>query len=147
MPQLDNEEEQSRSHIITDLEDIVAELFPGAQVSLFGSYAGGLSTFTSDLDMTIMFMNRRRCKNETQSAKDAPHVMEKSTMGTQIIGNVTTADNQHNEFVFEQCQLEMNDECTTQTTYDREELRVQNAFNLELLYEELKVTRKHTEYI
>lgn len=143
MPQLDNEEEQCRSHIITDVEDIVAKLFPGAQVSLFGSYAGGLSTFTSDLDMTIMFPNRRRrCENEAQSNNDASHVMEKSTAGTQIIGNVTTADNQRNENVFEQSQNKTNNV----STYDREELRVQNAFNLELLYEELKVTRKHTEY-
>lgn len=136
MPQLDNEEEQCRSRIIADLEDIVAELFPGAQVSLFGSYAGGLSTFMSDLDMTIMFPNRRHCENETQSTKDASHVMEKSTTGTQIIVNVTTADIQRNENVFEQSQNETNDV----STYDREELRVQNAFNLEALYEELKVT-------
>eukprot|EP01032_Pedospumella_encystans_P007523 gene7523-9020_t len=139
--QLDNEEEeeQCRSHILADLEDIVAELFPGAQVSLFGSYAGGFSTFTSDLDMTVMFPNRR-CGNVSQDFAvngGASRVMEKSTMETQIIGNLTTADNQRKGVVFEQSQHETNDE----STYDREELRVQNAFKLEELYEELKSAR------
>ena len=148
LPQLDNEEERCRSHALADLEDVVAELFPGAQVSLFGSYAGGLSAFTSDLDMTVIFPNRR-CGNVSQDFAvngGASRVMEKSTMEKQMIGNLTAADNQRNGVVFGQSQNETNNESTAQTTYDREELRVQNAFKLEELYEELKVTqKKHTE--
>jgi predicted nucleotidyltransferase len=42
-----------RRHVISDLEEAVTAAFPHCRIELFGSFCAGLSTFLSDLDVSV----------------------------------------------------------------------------------------------
>jgi predicted nucleotidyltransferase len=42
-----------RRHVISDLEEAVTADFPHCRIELFGSFCAGLSTFLSDLDVSV----------------------------------------------------------------------------------------------
>lgn len=129
---MDNTEEQCRSSIIIALEHIIQDLFPGAQVSLFGSCAGGLSTFLSDLDLTVMFTKKRSYEGDTSIRDTSPAFVEGIT-GERAAEDGTPLDTQSSW-----------NEHEVMTSYEQEELRIQNAFNLVTLFEALKVYTVHT---
>lgn len=50
---MDESESESRTSLILDVQDAVMSKFPTARIRLFGSYPVGLSTFLSDIDISV----------------------------------------------------------------------------------------------
>jgi len=120
---------------------MVVELFPGAQVSLFGSYAGGLATFSSDLDMTVIFPNRgwEKDTQDTTSNNGTLRATNNGDVGKQLRKNTLMTGNPRIGMVPSPGPIGFDQSQRVLSSSDREELRVQNALMLEALYEELKV--------
>ena len=87
--------------------------------------------------MTVIFPNHG-CVQSIQdipSNNDTLHATNNGDVGKQLRKHAAMADNQRNGMVPSTGPIWH----SVLTSYDREELRVQNAFMLETLYEELKV--------
>ena len=55
-PQLDEGERRAREQLILDVTEAIQAKWPGCIVNVFGSYPAGLSTFLSDIDISLLGM-------------------------------------------------------------------------------------------
>ena len=61
---MDEQEEEARNILLRDVEFTTQSVFPNAYIEAFGSFPVGLSTFLSDLDVTILGVDQPRAQQQ-----------------------------------------------------------------------------------